>query len=66
MFEKSSKHIFFVLEDSFDIRNTTKRIAMKDRYVSVSWSFSDLEQKLIYKAKQNLTIVIKVDFCYTD
>ena len=37
----------------------------KNRYVSVSWSFYDLEQKLIYKAKQNQSSVIKVDPHYT-
>ena len=36
-------------------------LKLKDRYVSVSWSFYDLEQKLIYKAKQNQSSVIKVD-----
>ena len=43
------------------IRNVTERVRIKDRYVSVSWSFYDLEQKLIYKAKQNQSSVIKVD-----
>jgi transposase len=33
--------------------------------VSVAWSFYDLEQKLIYKAKQNQSTVIKVDPRYT-
>ena len=40
-------------------------ILSKDRYVSVSWSFYDLEQKLIYKAKQKQSTVIKVDPRYT-
>ena len=34
-------------------------------YVSVSWAFYDLEQKLIYKAKQNRSSVIKIDPRYT-
>lgn len=34
---------------------------MKERQVSVSWSFYDLEQKLIYKAKQKQSTVIKVN-----
>ena len=58
-------HTLFVLEDLSGIRNVTERVRIKDRYVSVSWSFYDLEQKLIYKAKQNQSSVIKVDPRYT-
>ena len=53
------KHTLFVLEDLTGIRNVTERVKTKNRYVSVSWSFYDLEQKLIYKAKQNQSSVIK-------
>lgn len=63
--ESNPKHTLFVLEDLTGIRNVTERVKMKDRYVSVSWSFYDLEQKLIYKAKQNQSTVIKVDPRYT-
>ena len=63
--ENNPKHTLFVLEDLSGIRNATERVKMKDRYVSVSWSFYDLEQKLIYKAKQNQSSVIKVDPRYT-
>ena len=63
--ESNPKHTLFVLEDLSDIRNATERVKTKDRYVSVSWSFYDLEQKLIYKAKQNQSSVIKVDPRYT-
>ena len=59
------KHTLFVLEDLTDICNVTERVKTKNRYVSVSWSFYDLEQKLIYKAKQNQSSVIKVDPRYT-
>ena len=59
------KHSLFVLEDLSGVRNATERVRTKDRYVSVSWSFYDLEQKLIYKAKQNQSTVIKVDPRYT-
>ena len=61
----NSKHTLFVLEDLTGIRNATERVKLKNRYVSVSWSFYDLEQKLIYKAKQNQSSVIKVDPRYT-
>ena len=63
--EKNPKHTLFVLEDLSDIRNTTERVKTKERYVSVSWSFYDLEQKLIYKAKQKQSTVIKVNPAYT-
>ena len=63
--ESNPKHTLFVLEDLTGIRNVTERVKTKDRYVSVSWSFYDLEQKLIYKAKQNQSTVIKVDPRYT-
>ena len=59
------KHTLFVLEDLTGIRNVTERVKTKNRYVSVSWSFYDLEQKLNYKAKQNQSSVIKVDPRYT-
>ena len=59
------KHTLFVLEDLTGIRNAAERVKTKDRYVSVSWPFYNLEQKLIYKAKQNQSSVIKVDPRYT-
>ncbi|MFN2926570.1 RNA-guided endonuclease TnpB family protein [Lachnospiraceae bacterium YH-ros2228] len=63
--ENNPKHTLFVLEDLTGVRNATERVRTKNRYVSVSWSFYDLEQKLIYKAKQNQSTVIKVDPRYT-
>ena len=63
--KNNPKHTLFVLEDLSGIRNATERVRTKDRYVSVSWSFYDLEQKLIYKAKQNQSTVIKVNPAYT-
>lgn len=63
--ENNLKHTFFVLEDLSGIRNVTERVKTKDLYVSVSWSFYNFEQKLIYKAKWNQSSVIKVDPRYT-
>ena len=63
--ESNPRHTLFVLEDLSGVRNATERVRTKDRYVSVSWSYYDLEQKLIYKAKQNQSTVIKVDPRYT-
>ena len=63
--ENNPEHTLFVLENLSGVRSATERVRTKDRYVSVSWSFYDLEQKLIYKAKQNQSTVIKVDPRYT-
>ena len=63
--ESNPKHTLFVLEDLTGVRNATERVKTKNRYVSVSWAFYDFEQKLIYKAKQNQSSVIKVDPRYT-
>lgn len=63
--ENNPKHTLFVLEDLSGIRSATERVRRKDRYVSVSWSFYDLEQKLKYKAALNESSVIAVDPRYT-
>ena len=63
--KNNPKHTLFVLEDLSGVRNATERVRTKDRYVAVSWSFYDLEQKLMYKAKQNQSIVLKVNPAYT-
>ena len=55
----------FVLEDLTGIRSASERVRTKDRYVSVSWSYYDLEQKLMYKANRYGSRVIKVDPAYT-
>ena len=55
----------FVLEDLTGIRGATEMVKRKDRYISVSWSFYDLEQKLKYKAQRNSCMVINVDPRYT-
>ena len=52
----------FVLEDLSNVRQATEKVRRKDRYVSVSWSFYDLEQKLKYKAQQNSCLVRTVSF----
>ena len=63
--EGNPKHTLFVLEDLSGVRSATERVRAKDRYVSVSWAFYDLEQKLTYKAAQNQSTIIKVDPRYT-
>lgn len=63
--EQNPKHTLFVLEDLTGIRNATERVRLEQRYVSVSWSFYDLEQKLKYKAKTHNDMVINVNPRYT-
>lgn len=63
--ENNPEHTLFVLEDLTGIRHATERVKRKDRYVSVSWSFYDLEQKLKYKAARNHSMVINVNPKYT-
>ena len=63
--ENNPKHTLFVLENLTGIRSATEKVRTKDRYVSVSWSFYDLEQKIRYKAIKNESTVITVDPRYT-
>ena len=65
LIENNPKHTLFVLEDLSNIRSATEKVRREDRYVSVSWSFYDLEQKLKYKAVRNESSVINVDPRYT-
>jgi IS605 OrfB family transposase len=55
----------FVLEDLTGIRGATEGVKAKNRYVTVSWAYYDLEQKLKYKASLNGQLMIKVDPAYT-
>lgn len=55
----------FVIEDLTGIRSATERVKEKNRYISVSWSYYDLEQKLYYKALGNHQLVKKVNPAYT-
>ena len=63
--ENNPDGTLFVLEDLSGIRSATEKVRIKDRYVMVSWSYYDLEQKLMYKALKNHQLVIKVDPRYT-
>ena len=55
----------FVIEDLSGVRSATERVRVKDRYVSVSWAYYDLEQKLSYKALKHHQLVEKVNPAYT-
>ena len=63
--DANPKNTVFVLEDLTGVRSATEKVRIKDRYVSVSWAFYDLRQKLEYKSKMNSDKVIIVDPKYT-
>ncbi len=63
--ESNPKGTLHVLEDLKGIRSATERVRVRNRYVSVSWAYYDLEQKLTYKALEHGQKVIKVDPKYT-
>ena len=55
----------FVLMDLAGIRAVTEKVRVKDRYVTVSWPYYNLEQKLLSKAARKGQLVVKVDPAYT-
>lgn len=63
--ESNPDGTLFVIEDLTGIRSATERVKVKDRYLSVSWSYYDLEQKLTYKALKHHQLVEKVNPAYT-
>lgn len=63
--ESNPEGTLFVLEDLSNVRSATENVRVKDRYVSVSWSYYDLEQKLTYKALKNHQLVEKLNPAYT-
>lgn len=63
--ENNPEKTLFVLEDLTGIRSAIERVRIKDRYLSVSWAYYDLEQKLTYKAIRHNQLVVKVDPAYT-
>ena len=63
--ENNPDSTLFVIEDLTGIRAATEKVLVKDRYISVSWSYFDLEQKLTYKALKHHQLVKKVNPAYT-
>lgn len=55
----------FVLEDLSLVRKATEKVHQGYRYISVSWAYYDLEQKLKYKAQNKQQLVINVNPAYT-
>ena len=62
---QNPKNSLFVLEDLSGIRKATEKVRRKSRYVTVSWAFFDLEQKIVYKAQRYGSLVLKVNPRYT-
>ena len=63
--ESNAEGTLFVIEDLTGIRSAIEKVLVKDRYISVSWPYYDLEQKLSYKALKNHQLVEKVNPAYT-
>ena len=63
--ETNPEGTMFVLEDLSDVCKAAVRVRKSKRYVSVSWAYYDLEQKLRYKALKRRQLVISVDPAYT-
>lgn len=59
------KNTLFVLEDLTGIRSATEKVAVRERYVQVSWAFYDLRKKIEYKALLRNSLVVAVDPAYT-
>ncbi len=55
--ENNPNGTLFVIEDLTGIRSATEKVFVKDRYISVSWPYFDLEQKLTYKALKHHQLV---------
>ena len=63
--DKYGANTLFVLEDLTNVRSSTEKVNINNRYVSVSWAFYQFRQLLEYKAQMNGSIVIAVDPKYT-
>ena len=63
--EQYPKGTLFVLEDLSGVRQSTEKVHVRHRYVSVSWAFYQFRQLLEYKAQLNGQKVIVVDPKYT-
>jgi putative transposase len=54
-----------VLEDLSGVRKATEKVYIKDRYVTVSWAFSQLRKMIEYKAALHKSKVIAVNPAHT-
>ncbi|WP_404661574.1 RNA-guided endonuclease InsQ/TnpB family protein [Haloimpatiens myeolchijeotgali] len=63
--DKYGENTLFVLEDLTNVRASTEKVHINNRYTSVSWSFYQFRQLLEYKTQMNKSMVIVVDPKYT-
>lgn len=63
--ERYGANTLFVLEDLTGVRNSTEKVNINNRYISVSWAFYQFRQLLEYKATMNKSLVIAVNPKYT-
>nr|WP_242704085.1 transposase [Enterococcus sp. 669A] len=63
--ENYPKGTLFVLEDLSGVRQTTEKVRVKHRYVTVSWAFYQFRKFLEYKAALNGQQVVVVSPKYT-
>lgn len=63
--EQHPKGTLFVIEDLSRVRQSTERVHVRNRYVSVSWAFYQFRKMLEYKALLNGQKVVSVDPKYT-
>nr|WP_320638456.1 transposase [Romboutsia timonensis] len=63
--DKYGTNTLFVLEDLINVRSSTEKVNINNRYVSVSWAFYQFRKMLEYKAQMNNSIVITVSPKYT-
>ena len=65
LIENNPKGTVFVLEDLTGVRQVTKKVQAKHRYVTVSWAYFQFKQFLSYKAKEQGMSVVTIDPRYT-
>lgn len=65
LIEKYGANTLFVLEDLTNVRKSTEKVNINNRYVSVSWAFYQFRQLLEYKTQMNNSMLIVVNPKYT-
>ncbi|HCQ91531.1 MAG TPA: transposase [Clostridium sp.] len=55
----------FVLEDLTNVRTSTEKVNINNRYIFVSWAFYQFRELLTYKAQMNQSLVIAVNPKFT-
>ena len=63
--DRYGPHTLFVLEDLTGVRGATEKVRKSHRYETVSWTFYQLRQMIVYKAAMNQSRVVALDPRYT-